>query len=72
MSKKGYLGRTERITLRKKLFAQNPDCYHCGGRMQVEPLNPEMLATLEHLVPRRDNGGNKRSNIVLVHKRCNL
>ena len=75
MSKTPYLNSVERKKLRRKLFTENPNCFHCGRKMKLGAgFNGEMdlFATIEHLVPRRDGGSNKESNIVLVHKKCNI
>lgn len=73
MSKNGYLTRSQRKKIRSLLFKQNPLCFHCGLKMSLRHSNNrENLATLEHIIPRRDGGDDEMDNLALVHKRCNV
>lgn len=72
MSKKGYLSRSERKRVRFQLYKTCPYCSVCGGLMSLRPEDREDLATLEHIRPRRDGGGDEICNLKLVHKRCNV
>lgn len=48
-------------------------CHICGGEM--EPYSQAIVspwaATIEHLVPRRENGPNTVGNVRLAHRWCN-
>jgi 5-methylcytosine-specific restriction endonuclease McrA len=40
-------------------------CHWCGEDISDDEL------TLEHLLPRREGGGNRIENLALAHRRCN-
>ena len=44
-------------------------CYYCNSVMT--PCCPQLSCTAEHLIPRSNNGKDKRSNIVAACKFCN-
>ena len=53
-------------------------CFYCRRPTLLQlpsasvPHDPGMLATIEHLVPKSQGGGNNRANLVLACIRCNL
>lgn len=56
-----------------RLRARDGDCCHlCGGVIDFDRVWPDQLsATVDHLVPRRDGGGNELANLRLAHHWCN-
>ncbi len=62
----------------KLLFERDAGlCHLCGG-LTVEPARlpyqrgqSDLLATLDHLIPRSQGGSRKLSNSALAHKWCN-
>ena len=54
----------------------NAGCYWCGRGMILVPAHGdkrqiENMATIEHLVPRSQGGGDDPGNLALAHKKCN-
>jgi hypothetical protein len=58
---------------RERAFSiQNGLCYYCDRPMAPSSQWPHGLAcTAEHLVAKRDGGGNSQENIVAAHAFCN-
>lgn len=54
--------------------AQKGKCCICGGQMEPytrDKTSSRLAATIEHLIPRRDNGPNTAGNVRLAHATCN-
>lgn len=45
-------------------------CFYCERMMTLEP-HPELLCTIDHVVPRSDGGVDHMSNYVAACTRCN-
>ena len=46
-------------------------CHLCGRMMDFDRRHQPMSATVDHLKPRSQGGGDHPSNFKLAHKRCN-
>lgn len=48
-------------------------CWVCKEPIPPDaPPNDPSRASLDHVVPKRDGGGNENANLRLAHGRCNL
>tara|TARA_Y100000310_G_scaffold187775_1_gene187793 strand:- start:205 stop:381 length:177 start_codon:yes stop_codon:yes gene_type:complete len=57
-------------------MAINAGCHWCGRGMVLKPepgnaQQAEEMATIEHLIPRSQDGSDDPGNLALAHKRCN-
>lgn len=55
---------------------QEGRCFYCDKHMKIPPsgvqrVQPDDIATREHLQPRCEGGSNARSNLALACKGCN-
>lgn len=65
------LGGTWRI-IRKQVIAEETHCGFCDQPVDKSLRAPHPLsASVDHIVRRRDGGGNERANLRLTHYRCN-
>lgn len=67
-----------RRRIREELFQkQDGKCVLCGGILppvdrSIEDLeNPTQYPTLDHKIPTSKGGTNRKSNLQLVHSKCN-
>lgn len=61
----GSLGTLTRKQYRRRLYERHPYCRFCGGKMKYEN------ATLDHLQPQAQGGGDHLWNLILACRRCN-
>lgn len=67
-------GSRHKRRLKAKLRARDgDDCHLCRGLLVFggNPLS-DHYATIDHLTPRAEGGGNDIDNLKLAHRRCNL
>ena len=59
--------------LRERLSAeQNRRCCHCGKRMEADAPDPDDRPSFEHILPRKQGGGNRPCNLAVACRRCNV
>jgi 5-methylcytosine-specific restriction endonuclease McrA len=65
-----------RETKRRRLRERDGDrCWLCNGVMVFERINDPLnfrAATIDHVIPKAEGGGNELENLKLAHRTCNI